>query len=194
MKFGKLNLFVDNLLEVENTFAVHWPSTDGFKICWFYPQAVPWWSTDGARTIHWPSLTISRPSVDHSFLWRVRVWSSPLSSTSGTWMVHWWCPDSYGHPVMISGLLEQSTGIHRKISISGARPQDNDLYSYINSCTLYHPHSLHRCLFMEISTWMTWTMFCFKCRKKMYDMHHELNILRFFNALWEMNNASSWIK
>ncbi len=141
------------------------------------PWTVPWWSTDS----HWPSVDSPWLNVEKGFFF------APLPSMNNTWncpwTVLWQSGDCPSCPVTDSGPLPQSTYVLRMTRINGSCSQDNALYFYIHSCTLHHPHSLHSDFFIEISTWPTWTMLCFKCRNHIYDMYHEVKILRYLSTL-----------
>ena len=57
---------------MENTFAIHWPSSDGFEHFDWFVDVVREWSTDGPLTVpgrstdgHWPSVDCSHPWGTH---------------------------------------------------------------------------------------------------------------------------------
>ena len=132
-----------------------WPSGPNWCCC---RLAVHEQSPDNPLTIPWWLMTVRGLSTTGCRFCPFRHWTVLEWSMIKVQMVPG-CPNC---PVMVRGLLPLSTGVLRMTRISGDCLQ-NTMYFYINSCTLHHPHSLHRGVFIEISTW-TWTMLCFKCR------------------------------
>ena len=145
---------------MENIFAVHWSSTDGFEHYWFCP---------------WASMSIHEQSTDSPFtisglsLDRVKGDFPPLSSLS----VHWRSTDSpltvsgpsvdcLNNPPELTGRNQSVEPVHRMLRSAQGQCFVFLIYNY----TLYHLHSVHSGFFLEIFTWMIWTMLCIKCRNK----------------------------
>ncbi len=147
MYFGKLNLFADNPLAVESTFAVHWPSPDG-------PPMVHWWCPYS-------------PLMVTDYQWTIHTHGSnfhPYHPWAVNWTVHWWCLDGHGHPVMVSGLFEQSKGYPRE-DINQWSLSIGQCLVFLHKQLYFVPPPFTSQWFLHVSTW-TRTMHCFKCRQK----------------------------